>query len=133
MRQLLVFTFLLATAGCSSSSDTGTSGDGAVDADHADGAGCPDPAAVIGGGVCTGNASCSTDERCIACGHNSYEKTTLRCDCNGTNWACPIHDCGPSAPGTYSDASCTTLNPGPPDASPDGADADETSDASDGG
>lgn len=114
----------LAAAGCTSG--TNLAGDGSADA--ADGGGtCP--ASVETGVPCTpGTAGCTTEPRCQPCGFGSYVLRSSYCACSefGHAWVCDHVDCGPMAPGTYSDPDCTVLRPYP-DAGAD-ADADATED-----
>lgn len=139
MRFPLTVACLLASvtaAGCSSSSDSGAS-----DAFNPyDAPGCPDPNTVTPGGACDGTfVGCMTKQGCFACGYQSYLLTTQQCSCNVGHWQCAIYDCGPMAPGTYQDSSCTTQWPDP-DASSDTPDAldsatdspSDVADASDG-
>ncbi len=83
------------------------------------------PARVRPGESCTaGSEPCTTEPFCQICGAGSYIVRSSTCFCTassgGSSWECDHVDCGPMAPGTYSDPECTILRPFP-DA---GADAD---------
>lgn len=75
------------------------------------GAGCPeDP--LLEPSCASDGLQCSAPVKCTACGYESYFLYAADCTCFKGSWACMHGDCGPHAPGTYSDPSCTTLNPG---------------------
>jgi hypothetical protein len=82
------------------------------------------PAAALVGAPCTlGTPECTTAPFCQACGYLSYAVYPTTCWCGesagGAMWMCAHADCGPMAPGTYSDPECTELRPYP-DAGVDG-------------
>jgi hypothetical protein len=132
----LAFACAMLACSSSSSSDGGSTGvdSGANDAegggliDVGPEIGCPAAASVIAGGACEGSATCLGVEHCTLCFHDTYAKITPQCQCTGGKWTCGVYDCPPGSPGTFSDSSCTTPTGGPPDASTDGSDADDTSD-----
>ncbi|MBN1773951.1 MAG: hypothetical protein JXB32_22015, partial [Deltaproteobacteria bacterium] len=123
---VLVASVLSAVAGCYSS---GTNlGDGSGDT-----AGTCPPSVTTGGSCTAGTGPCTTGTICQMCGAGSYVLRSATCFCversGGAAWECDHVDCGPMAPGTYSDPECTVLRPYP-DA---GADADADADATDDG
>ncbi|MBI5534029.1 MAG: hypothetical protein HY898_15010 [Deltaproteobacteria bacterium] len=71
------------------------------------------PGSLSTGVACTSEGlQCSAPASCAACGFNSYTIYSPTCTCSSGKWFCPHLDCGPNAPGTYSDPSCTKLNGG---------------------
>ena len=108
----------LAAVGCYTSQNLTGDGSG-------DGGTGTCPARVRPGESCTaGSEPCTTEPYCQICGAGSYVVRSSTCFCTassgGSSWECDHVDCGPMAPGTYSDPECTELRPYP-DA---GADAD---------
>ncbi|MEO7096630.1 MAG: hypothetical protein ABI175_25455 [Polyangiales bacterium] len=82
-------------------------------------------ACSVAGMVCSGESSCQM------CGYMSWSTAPTQCTCTAAGkWSCATKyhtDCGPFAPGTYSDATCTTRrDTGAEDASVDDAPLGET-------
>jgi hypothetical protein len=87
----------------------GTEDAGPSDADDETEPACPtvvDPASAC----TTDGTNCPGEEKCNPCGYHSYKVFAPLCTCTEGQWLCSHLDCGPMAPGTYSDADCTTLN-----------------------